>query len=458
MVANNAQQGDDKQRNARFVSAVRNALHHLYDPTTLRKSLLVALFGLELHAHPATALRSFFVEAIHMLNPNAKVPVQSKSWRAHKILLQRFQEQFTQQEVAIDLGLSIRHLRREEMQAIHLLADELWTTHHLAATWPKVAELKPTTQDSGNGNGNENVNGTAIAQMPGWHEEMIWLQESLASEAVEVIDLLQVVLQLIQPLAQSATVQIEFQAAKEPLWVDAQRTTLRQALLNVVSAVIQSTPGGQIVLTTKSEARMAQVNIQAIAPTARPASRLTPQPMAQATGAPAIQISAEVVEALTIAQQLSQLSLGELTVAYPGPVGQVLTVQFGLPLFERIPLLVIDDNSDTLQLLQRYLQHSRYHFIGISDPHQALLAVEKYSPQVIIVDVMLPEVDGWELLGRLRTHPATGTVPIIVCTILPQEQLALALGAAAFMRKPITQPALLAKLDQCLDRFSTEFR
>ena len=65
---------------------------------------------------------------------------------------------------------------------------------------------------------------------------------------------------------------------------------------------------------------------------------------------------------------------------------------------------------------------------------------------------MLPEIDGWELLGRLREHPRTGKTPIIVCSILPQEDLALALGAATLIRKPVSQSAFLLALDQQLDR------
>jgi CheY-like chemotaxis protein len=64
---------------------------------------------------------------------------------------------------------------------------------------------------------------------------------------------------------------------------------------------------------------------------------------------------------------------------------------------------------------------------------------------------MLPDIDGWELLARLQSHPQLQDVPIIVCTILPQEQLALNLGATAFIKKPISRTELLSKLDHLLD-------
>jgi CheY-like chemotaxis protein len=64
--------------------------------------------------------------------------------------------------------------------------------------------------------------------------------------------------------------------------------------------------------------------------------------------------------------------------------------------------------------------------------------------------VMMPNVDGWELLGRLRQHPSTADIPVLVCTILPQETLALSLGASAFVRKPITRQVFLSALDHQL--------
>ena len=56
--------------------------------------------------------------------------------------------------------------------------------------------------------------------------------------------------------------------------------------------------------------------------------------------------------------------------------------------------------------------------------------------------------DGWKVLGRLRQHPDTSQIPVIVCTILPQEDLAFSLGASAYLRKPLKRADFLAALDR----------
>jgi CheY-like chemotaxis protein len=127
--------------------------------------------------------------------------------------------------------------------------------------------------------------------------------------------------------------------------------------------------------------------------------------------------------------------------------GKTFDADLIVPTLERLPVLVIDDNADTLQLLQRYASGTRYHLISARDPRRALELAAEFSPQIIVLDVMMPDVDGWEVLARLRQHPLVDRTPIIVCTILAQKELALALGADAFLHKPVSRQGFLAALD-----------
>ena len=148
-----------------------------------------------------------------------------------------------------------------------------------------------------------------------------------------------------------------------------------------------------------------------------------------------------------MAQQLVVPSGASLHVNTQATLQVAFTASVSVPVAQKVSVLVIDDNVDAQQLLKRFLDGSAYIFVGVSDPREALAKATAFAPGVILLDVMLPGIDGWELLGRLREHPVTRHTPIIVCTILPHERLSLTLGAAAFLRKPFTRAALLAVLD-----------
>ena len=80
-------------------------------------------------------------------------------------------------------------------------------------------------------------------------------------------------------------------------------------------------------------------------------------------------------------------------------------------------------------------------------PEEALDLACKLQPYAISVDLMMPGLDGWDLLQTLLNHPETTNVPIIICSVLKQKELALSLGAAAFLGKPINEKSLLSVLE-----------
>jgi CheY-like chemotaxis protein len=84
----------------------------------------------------------------------------------------------------------------------------------------------------------------------------------------------------------------------------------------------------------------------------------------------------------------------------------------------------------------------------VRDPVNAQPVAQKLQPAVILLDVMMHNVDGWQILSELRHMPATTAIPVVICTILPVEELALSLGANAFLQKPVTRHLFLKTLDQ----------
>ena len=111
--------------NEQFLGALRGALNHLYEPDRLRQSPLAALFDVANRLDTFSALQRILTEAIESLEPEANEPPQSHAWEIYEPLFYRYVQQLDQRQVAKQLGMSVRHLRRKEHAALEVLASRL---------------------------------------------------------------------------------------------------------------------------------------------------------------------------------------------------------------------------------------------------------------------------------------------------------------------------------------------
>jgi CheY-like chemotaxis protein len=121
-----------------------------------------------------------------------------------------------------------------------------------------------------------------------------------------------------------------------------------------------------------------------------------------------------------------------------------------LPAAQRDTILVVDDNADLTALFQRYAAGHPLVVVGVTSGSQALALASELHPQLIILDLMLAQMDGWEILQRLRREPATQTTPIVICSVLNERDLAFSLGASDYVTKPISQAAWIDVLRRWL--------
>jgi CheY-like chemotaxis protein len=124
------------------------------------------------------------------------------------------------------------------------------------------------------------------------------------------------------------------------------------------------------------------------------------------------------------------------------------TCRFDFPAGVEKVLLVVEDNEGVIQAFQRYLAGYNYQVVGATTGSEALRLAREMSPTMITLDVMIPGQDGWEILHSLKRDPATQPIPVIICSVLEDPELARSLGAAAYLRKPVAQADLLATLER----------
>jgi CheY-like chemotaxis protein len=113
-------------------------------------------------------------------------------------------------------------------------------------------------------------------------------------------------------------------------------------------------------------------------------------------------------------------------------------------------VLVIDDNPAIQQLFERYLAPQQYQVLHVQSGEDALRLVAETQPDVITLDVMMPNMDGWQVLRALAQNPATAKIPVVVCSVLREPEIALSLGARAYLKKPIDRLTLVQTLARVL--------
>jgi two-component system, cell cycle response regulator DivK len=112
-------------------------------------------------------------------------------------------------------------------------------------------------------------------------------------------------------------------------------------------------------------------------------------------------------------------------------------------------ILVVEDEEDNRQILRDLLATSGYEMVEAEDGEQALAAVDLHRPDLILMDIQLPIMDGYEATRRIRANPANKRIPIIAVTsyaLSGNESMALAAGCDAYVPKPYSPRELLAKI------------
>jgi PAS domain S-box-containing protein len=280
-------------------------------------------------------------------------------------------------------------------------------------------------------------------------------------EPVVVARLAEEVRTLTAPLAGANENIVDIKVADDVLSMETDITKLKQSLLNLVSNACKFTKKGRVTLDVRSTilqgvpAVQFQVTDTGIGMTPAQQAKLF-QPFTQADSSTTRQYGGTGL-GLAITKRLCELLGGSVTVSSEAGVGSCFTIVLPMqprqavvveaPAAPHHPsgaptLLLIDDDPQVHDVLGSMLGRDGYRVEHVSSGQDAVEAVRKVRPAAILLDVMMPHVDGWSVLSELKKDPELAGIPVIIVSMLDDRPLGLSLGAAEFLTKPIERSTL----------------
>ena len=173
---------------------------------------------------------------------------------------------------------------------------------------------------------------------------------------------------------------------------------------------------------------------------------------------------------LAISKRFCQLMGGDISVESAPGVGSVFTMRLpvhhrrdsslaradGAPREQsgrRYTLLAIDDDATARDLVRRFMEREGYSVHTAASGAQGLDLARKIKPDAITLDVLMPEMDGWSVLAKLKADPELADIPVVMLTMVDDQQMGYALGANDYMTKPIDRERLatLLRRYRCAD-------
>jgi CheY-like chemotaxis protein len=398
---------------------LRDALARLYDPGFQPSGKLCELLGCE-NKEKNVSIQYKIIQGIEALKPAADVPKTSRIYHYYEILHNRFVLRLTLEETSLRMHMSLSSTWREQRAAIHSLAAELWQQGQVKANQEgkELARLRADEKED------------SASQTPDWMEqtrrELASLQSQAPDAVAEVGSLVKQIIELEKDLCAKRGIVIEAGAIKQDLVARVHPSVFRQILIIAIGKFLRHMNAGKISLFGRLEDGIVKITVAA-----------------------AIDIDPDVfVQMLT-----AELPLPDDVFAEIYQDGKQVFLWVKLPaLADRLNVLVVDDNMDMVHYYQRSTEGSNYRIVPWEIDLDLFSTIQKVKPDIIVLDVMLPNVDGWELLMQIRANSLTRSIPVIICSVVKEEELALSLGAMCFLSKPVSSEKFVRTLDQVLSQ------
>lgn len=397
-----------------FIRDVKDALSNLYDPIHLQSHPLVEQLALPVDRGETAGevLRQLFWDTIKSLQPASSIPISAPEWTTYRLLWLHYVQAFALAQTCEELGLSQRSFYRRHREGLEAIASILWTKHR---------RQKPTQDPDRESSPQERATAEAIR-----------LAAQSRRQAVDLCRVLREATATLHPLAEQQGVRLAVHCPATLPAAYGDPALFHQIILNVLTEALRLVTTNTLSLTVTARVQDTLWQVSGLSGTRAPTRDL------------------QMRNGLAVSEALLEFYGGQLWLTQRED--ESLTLHFTVPAAEPVTVLVIDDDLSTIQLYRRYLQGPPYSVRAARTAEELDAHLAESRPDVILLDVLMPIEDGWKLLQRLKTSAETNNIPVIICSVLPQPQLALALGAAEVLQKPIGESDLLEAVEQAIEQ------
>jgi PAS domain S-box-containing protein len=270
----------------------------------------------------------------------------------------------------------------------------------------------------------------------------------------------------IRPLLDKNGNRLELDCPDDPGVMSADLTKLRQTLFNLLSNASKFTEQGLVRLTVRREAGQVRFEVadSGIGMSAEQLGRLF-QAFSQADASTTRKYGGTGL-GLAISRHFCRLMGGDISVVSQPGQGSTFSVALpaevgsapappaepaAAPAAPGAAVLVIDDDPAARELLERSLAKQRISVASAASGEAGLQLARQLRPRAIVLDVLMPSMDGWAVLAALKADPDLAATPVIVLTMTDDRDLGFALGATDYLSKPIDQASLAAVMRRHLD-------
>jgi CheY-like chemotaxis protein len=287
---------------------------------------------------------------------------------------------------------------------------------------------------------------------------------TLALEDFHLDELVADVVRSLEALASQKGLALSMKCPAQ-ISVKADRTRVRQILVNLAGNAIKFTKAGSVALEVLCPEDPSQVNIRVVDTGIGIEEKHIPllfQDFHQIDGSTTREHPGTGL-GLSISKKLIDLMGGTITVESKPGSGSVFSLRLPIrtaalskpevPLVsalsagERV-ILAIDDDLDMLHLLEQQLAETQFRLVGVRSGKEGLVLARTLRPEGILLDLMMPEMDGWTVLRELKKDPLLRTIPVHVVSMVDNQARAFELGASGYIQKPFSRDDLLKELAQ----------